>query len=162
LNVQSGNDKSVDEEQITLALEFLNFQATLAKNVNLPRADLIRKLLDTLSNITAVFKLAKDCFLQVTDSISANETKEESSVLVHGLLNPSANVRNVVLQALEPFDLDETETPEIMFLALHDSDERNAEMARALYDTNGVRFDDYGLSRLFIFLGNNFDAYADD
>lgn len=126
---------------------------SLVDNVDLPRVDLIKNLLDILSYIPAVSKLAKDAFLQVTDALSANESSEESSVLVHGLLNPSANVRNVVLQALEPFDLDETEYPEILFLALHDMDERNMEIAKALYDTNGIQLDNDGLSKLFEFLG---------
>jgi len=157
LNVQGQKTKdgSGDEEQITLALEFISFQAALTENVNLPRADIVRKLLSSLSHIPGVFKLAKDALLQITDAMSVNETKEESSVLVHGLLNPNANVRNVLLQALESFDLDETETPEILFLALHDSDERNTEIAKAIYETNGIQLDGYGLSRLVLSLGKS-------
>src|SRR5271154_4392963 len=100
--------------------------------------ELIQKLLDVLLIVPAMSKLARATFLQVTDAISANETKEEMNVLVNGLLKPSANVRNAVLQALEPFDLEETESPEIVFLALHDPDERNSELATALYETNSM------------------------
>jgi len=92
--------------------------------------------LEILSIVTAVSKLAKDTFLQVTDAMSVNETKEELSVVMHGLLTPSANVRNTVLQALEPFDLEETENPEILFMAMHDADERNVESAMALYPSS--------------------------
>jgi hypothetical protein len=156
LHVHKRNEEvaTQDEEQITLALEFINFEASLAANVMLPRVDLIQKLLDILSYVPGVFKLAKEAFLQVADAISVNESKEESAALVHGLLNPAANVRNVVLQALESFDLDETETPEILFLAIHDSDERNAEIAKAIYHTNKIQLDSYSLSRNFLLLGN--------
>jgi hypothetical protein len=109
--------------------------------------------LDVLLLVPAVHKLSRDTFLQITDAISANETREEVRVVVHGLLKPLANVRNVVLQGLEPFELDEIENPEILFLALHDSDERNAELALALYEANSLSLDSEGLSRLFSLLG---------
>jgi len=109
--------------------------------------------LDILLFVPAVSKLARDALLQVTDALSANETKEELEVLVCGLLKPLANVRHVVLQALEPFDLEETKHPEIIFLALHDSDERNAEVAAELYETNSVSLNQFGLGRLFSLLG---------
>lgn len=106
-----------------------------------------------MSMMPAMFKLSKDTFLQVTDAISTTETKEELRLVQSGLLSGAANVRNVVLQALEPFDLEETEGPEILFLALHDSDERNVELAIGLYQINSVVLDDAGLSRLFSLLG---------
>jgi hypothetical protein len=122
-------------------------------NPDLPRVELVQKLLDVLLLVPAVSKLARDTFLQVTDAISANETKEEVDVLISGLLKPSANVRNASLQALEPFDLDETENPETVFLALHDPDERNSELATTLYQTNDIALDSTGLQRLFALLG---------
>lgn len=106
-----------------------------------------------MSLMPAQFKLSKDTFLQVTDAISATETKEELRLVLGGLLSASANVRNVVLQALEPFGLEDNEGPEILFLALHDSDERNVELAMSLYKTNSVVLDDAGLERLFLLLG---------
>jgi hypothetical protein len=112
--------------------------------------------------VPAVFKLARDTFLQVTDAISTKESKDELDVLVRGLLNPSANVRNTVLQALESFDLEEIETPEILFLALHDPDERNLELAKSLYDANSLSLDPSGLSRLFCFLGRFFSFCISD
>jgi hypothetical protein len=114
---------------------------------------LIQKLLDVLLLLPAVFKLARSTLLQVTDSISTSESKDELDVLVHGLLKPSTNVRNTTLQALESFDLEECGTPEILFLALHDSDERNRELAKSLYDANSLSLNPSSLSRLFSFLG---------
>jgi len=105
--------------------------------------------------VPSVSKLARDAFLQVIDAISTNETKEELYVLVHGLLMPSANVRNAVLHAVEPFDLEETENPEILFLAIQDIDERNCELAVTLYEGNSVSLDRTGLSRLFSLLGKS-------
>ena len=112
--------------------------------------------------VPGVSKLARDTFLQVTDAISASEANEEMNVLISGLLKPSANVRNAVLQALEPFDLEETENPEIVFLALHDPDERNSELATALYQTNSVLLDPSGLRRLFSLLGWSVFVFSDN
>jgi hypothetical protein len=112
--------------------------------------------------VPAVYKLSRDTFLQITDAVSANETKDEVRVIVHGLMKPLANVRNVVLQALEPFDLEEIDAPEIIFLALHDPDERNAELALALYKTNSISLDPAGLSRLFSLLGISDESIVDD
>ena len=109
--------------------------------------------MEVLSHVPAVSKLGRDTLLQVTDALSSNETKEDLHVLVHGLLNPSANVRNVVLQALEPFDLEESENPEILYLALHDMDERNAELAAGIYNSSSISLDVSWLSRLFSLLG---------
>jgi hypothetical protein len=113
----------------------------------------IKNLLDILLLVPTVSKLGRDAFLQVNDAISANETKEELEIVVQGLLKPIANVRHVVLQGLESFNLEETEYPEIMFLSLHDSDERNAEIAADLYETNSISLDQSGLSPLFSLLG---------
>ena len=66
---------------------------------------------------------------------------------------PSHNVRNLVLQALEPFDLEETENPEILFMATQDSDARNSELALALYEINSISLDSAALSRLYFLLG---------
>jgi hypothetical protein len=162
-SARSGKISEADEEQVTLALEFLVFQATLCEisrvlinlvnNIDLPRVQVINSLLDILLFVPAVSKLARDAFLQVTDALSANETKEELGVLVQGLLKPVANVRHGVLQSLEPFDLEETDHPDIIFLSLHDSDERNAEVAAELYETNSISLDQPGLGRLFSLLG---------
>src|SRR5579859_998413 len=103
-----------------------------------------------MSLMPAIFKLSKDTFLQVTDAISATETNEELRVIVSGLLTASPNVRNVVLQALEPFDFEQLESPEVVFLALHDSDERNVELAVSLYQANSLALDEAGLWRLFL------------
>jgi hypothetical protein len=118
----------------------------------LPRTLLLQGILDVLSHVPAVSKLAKDTLLQTSDAVSANETKEELRVLVHGLLNQSPNVRNFVLQALEPFDLEETENPEIIYLAVHDADERNAELAASLWEANALSLEPSGTSRLFSLL----------
>jgi hypothetical protein len=126
----------------------------IGNDLNLPRVQVVERVLEVLSFVPAVSKLARDTLLQVTDAISANETEEELRVVIYGLLNPSANVRHVVLQALEPFDLEEPENPEILYLALHDTDERNAEFAIGLYESNSVSLDAAGLSRLFSLLGN--------
>jgi hypothetical protein len=114
---------------------------------------IIQKLLDVLLLVPSVFKLARDTFLQVAYAISISEIKEEIYVLVRGLLLSSANVRNAVLQALDSFDLEETENPEILFMAIQDTDDRNSELAIALYESNSVSLDSRGLSRLFSFLG---------
>jgi hypothetical protein len=166
LNVanQTEKMKNDSEEQITLALEFVSFQATLCMtrlmatltkgdNTDLPREQLVQRILDVLSFVPAVSKLARDTLLQVTDAISTNETKEELQVLISGLLNPLANVRNVALQALEPFHLEEPQSPEIVYLAMHDTDERNAELARVIYQANSISLGASGLSRLFSLLG---------
>ncbi len=113
----------------------------------------MERILDVMSLMPAMFKLSKDTFLQVTDAISATETKEELRIILGGLLSASANVRNVVLQALEPFDLEASEVPDILFLALHDSDERNVELAMSLCQANSVVLDESGLERLFLLLG---------
>ena len=80
-------------------------------------------------------------------------------MLVRGLLMPSANVRYTVLQSLEPFDLEETENPEILFMAMQDTDERNSELAMTLYETNSISLDPDGLSRLFALLGNSYEMH---
>jgi len=103
--------------------------------------------------VPSVSKLARDTFLQVTDIISANETKEEVFVLIRGLLSPASNVRVAVLQSLEPFDLEDADNPGILFLATQDQEERNLELAGALYEANSLSLDSAALSRLFALLG---------
>jgi hypothetical protein len=161
---RSEKERSETEEQITLVLEFISFQATLCNlwlqhclyegdNRDLPRQRLLERLLDVMLFVPAVSKLARDSFLQVTHAMSRNNTPDELDVLVGGLLSPSANVRNAVLQSLQPYDLEEIKSTEAMFLAMHDSDERNSELAVSLYEENAIELDSSGVWRLFCLLG---------
>jgi len=132
---------------------FLDSADWQGENKQIHRIQILRRLLDVLLLVPSVSKLARDTFLQVTDIMSANETEEESFVLIHGLLSASSNVRVAVLQALEPFDLEETDSPEILFLATQDQEERNSELAAVLYETNSLSLDPVALSRLFALVG---------
>jgi hypothetical protein len=102
--------------------------------------------------VPAVSKVARDTFLQVTMAMF-NVTEEEESVLVHGLLRPQASGRTAVLQALEEWDLEDSKDAEILFLAMFDQDERNAELASTLFEENSIALDATSLPRIFAFLG---------
>jgi hypothetical protein len=89
----------------------------------------------------------------MTDAISMNSSREELLCLARGLLNPSSIVRNTVLLALEPFDLEDREITHIMFLALHDADERSSELASALYNGNALSIELEDVEKLMALLG---------
>jgi len=85
------------------------------------------------------YKIIKDCLLDFCRCIAPTITPSEIDVLVRGTIAPQIAVRTSVLQAIAAeIDLTDLDFSEEIWLACHDDAEENIELARAIWDENGL------------------------
>ncbi|KAL8952549.1 MAG: hypothetical protein Q9222_001539 [Ikaeria aurantiellina] len=127
------------DEQITLTLEFLAHHADLFSDSRLPREQILELLIRCLQIYTQHYKDIKDCLFDVCRSFSSNSTASEISILLKGVLVPQTSVRTTVLQAVREYiDLTDIDFSEEIWLAAHDDDEDNVELAQAVWQENAL------------------------
>ena len=130
----SGEDA---DAQVLLALEFLSFQMSSCSDVYLPRAHILGRLITSLQRYTQHYRLLKDALLEFCRCISANIRQTELHVLLQGVTVPEESVRSAVLQAIHAeIDLTDLDHSREVWIACHDEDEENAELAVAIWEEN--------------------------
>ncbi|KAH7334649.1 translational activator GCN1 [Rhizoctonia solani] len=139
-------------EQVTLALDIIQFHCGEFSNPAYPRTEAARSLIYIVGNVPKAAKSAVSALVDLGQSISANVTEEETNVLLRSTLAQEAYVRNACLQALQPFDLTELDWSPEIWIACHDEDEQNARLARHLWDDNGLDVPSGYISELLPFL----------
>ncbi|CAE6494446.1 unnamed protein product [Rhizoctonia solani] len=146
-------------EQVTLALDIIQFHCGEFSNTAYPRIEAARSLIYIVGNVPKAAKNAVSALVDLGQSISANVTEEETSVLLRSTLAQEAYVRNACLQALQPFDLTELDWSPEIWIACHDEDEQNARLARHLWEDNGLDVPSGYISELLPFLDHE-NKYA--
>ncbi|QRV84214.1 translational activator gcn1 [Ceratobasidium sp. AG-Ba] len=106
-------------EQVSLALDIIQFHCGEFSNSAYPRIEAARSLIYISAKCP---RLPKTLGQRTVESTLAQEVY----------------VRNACLQALQPFDLTESEWSPEIWIACHDDDEQNARLARQLWDDNGL------------------------
>ncbi|EUC57504.1 translational activator GCN1 [Rhizoctonia solani AG-3 Rhs1AP] len=139
-------------EQVTLALDIIQFHCGEFSDPAYPRIEAARSLIYIIGNAPKAAKSAVSALVDLGQSISANVTEEETNVLLRSTLAQEAYVRNACLQTLQPFDLTELDWSPEIWIACHDEDEQNARLARHLWDDNGLDVSSGYISELLPFL----------
>ncbi|CAE7122272.1 unnamed protein product [Rhizoctonia solani] len=139
-------------EQVTLALDIIQFHCGEFSDSAYPRIEAARSLIYIIGNVPKAAKSAVSALVDLGQSISANVSEEETNVLLRSTLAQEAYVRNACLQALQPFDLTELDWSPEIWIACHDEDEQNARLARHLWDDNGLDVSSGYISELLPFL----------
>jgi hypothetical protein len=111
-------------------------------------------------------RTATSALQDLTESSKETATGKEIDALLQGTLTEEAYVRFACLQALsvsfllgflfarvlttdmQPLDLTELDFPTALWIACHDVDERNAELALTLWQENGLDVPEHFLSSL--------------
>ncbi|KAG8757390.1 translational activator of GCN4, partial [Ceratobasidium sp. 423] len=140
-------------EQVTLALDIIQFHCGEFSDSAYPRIEAARSLIYIVGSVPKAAKSAVSALVDLGQSISTNVTEEETNVLLRSTLAQEAYVRNACLQALQPFDLTELDWSPEIWIACHDEDEQNARLARHLWDDNGLDISSGYISELLPFLG---------
>ena len=92
-----------------------------------------------MQKYTQHYKIIKDCLLDFCRCIATTVTPSEIDVLVRGTIVQQIPVRTSVLQAIEAeIDLTDLDFSEEIWLACHDDVEENVELARAIWEENGL------------------------
>ncbi|KAL8974279.1 MAG: hypothetical protein Q9197_001482 [Variospora fuerteventurae] len=127
------------DEQITLALEFFTLHTDNFSDERLPRSDTLALLIHCLQNYPQHYKDIKDCLFNVCRSLGANIGNSEVSILLKSAIVPQASVRASVLQAVREYlDLTEFDFSEEIWLAAHEDDGENAELAWTIWQENAL------------------------
>lgn len=128
-----------DDEQIVLALEFISFHTDSCTDKTLPRRKLFSILVKSMQKFTQHFKVVKDCLMDLCRGIGSDLNAEETLAVTKGAIVPQVSVRTSVLQAIdEEVDIIDIDFSEDIWLACHDDVQENVDLARSIWEANGL------------------------
>lgn len=137
INRPAGEDA---DEQLVLAIEILSYHTETCSNILLPREKLLRTLIASMQKYTQHFKPSKDCFTDLCRCLAVNINQNETDVVVKGAIVADASVRSAVLQAISSeLELADREFYAEIWLACHDDDEENANIAHEIWEENQLK-----------------------
>ena len=138
----TSNDK---DAQVVLAIEFLSFHTDTCSEEAVPRAAVLSTLISAMRRYKQHYKIIKDCFSDLVRCVAPNMSEEEIFILVRGTVVPEASVRTAVLQSISAkVDLSEISTPLEIWIACHDGEEQNRELASEIWEEGGFNPSDIG------------------
>lgn len=134
-----GCDSDTADEQLTLALEFIEFHTNEFADATLPRAKMLGTLVQCMQRFKQHYKLLKDCLMGICAAIAPSTGEDETTILLDGSLVPEHGVRNAVLQAIrEHIDLTDLEFCPQIWLASHDDQEENTQLGHSIWEENAL------------------------
>ncbi|KZT22524.1 ARM repeat-containing protein [Neolentinus lepideus HHB14362 ss-1] len=142
-------------EQVTLALDIIKFHCSEFGDSAFPRKGIMADLIHAIRSQPRLAKDASSALIDTAQAVSESATPEESAILLRGTLQQEVYVRNACLQALQPFDLTDLEWSIELWIAMHDSDEQNARLARTIWEDNGLDVPEAFSAPLLAYLGHN-------
>ena len=143
------------QEQLTLVVNIIAACGGEFQDDAYPRLQTIRDLLAIITNHS---KLAKDAAAALTDlgaAIKDVASEAEIQEMISGTLSKDSNVRNAALQALQPVDLTDLDYSEELWIAVHDADEQNANLATHIWEDNGLDIPETYLASLLRYLAHD-------
>ncbi|WWD15877.1 hypothetical protein CI109_100301 [Kwoniella shandongensis] len=119
-----------------------------------PRLETIRDLTHVIANYSKLAKDAASALADIGAAIKDVATADEIREMIAGTLSKESNVRNAALQALQPVDLTDLDYSEELWIATHDDDEQNANLALHLWEDNGLDLPETYLQSLLNYLSH--------
>ncbi|KAG8863877.1 translational activator of GCN4, partial [Serendipita sp. 405] len=139
-------------EQLVLILDVIRSHTSQFAIPSYPRKDTCQLLVHVIGGHPRVSRDAISALLETGEAIHDSATAEEQDELINSTLNQEVFVRNACLQAMQSFDLTERDWVPILWLACHDEDDQNANLARRLWVENGLDVPDTFLDDMVPFL----------
>ena len=144
------------DEQITLALEIIEFHINEFSDVSLPRAEVLDLLISCMQRFNQHHRLIKDCLLGICGAIAASLTEPETKSLLNGVILPQQGVRNTTLQAIrEHIDLTDLDFCEQIWLASHDDMDENADLGKSIWEENALDVESSNAFQIIPYLASN-------
>lgn len=141
-NGVGSSDVDRNDEQVTLALEFLSFHTDAFSDVRLPRGDMLTLLVECMQRFSQHYKIIKDCLLYLCRSLAPNISVSEVTILLKGTIVPQSSVRGTVLLGIrEDIDLTDLDFSEEILLASHDDVDENARLGQAIWQENALELE---------------------
>lgn len=138
---KGGTSSEADDRdaQLVLVFEFLSFHTNVCADEAVPRGQLISVLVDSMQKYAQHYKMIRDCFADMCRFVAPNISHAEIEVLTHGVVVPQTGVRTTVLQSISAeVDVSDYGYSDEIWLACHDDEEENRELAREIWDECGV------------------------
>ncbi|KAG4304779.1 hypothetical protein PORY_001832 [Pneumocystis oryctolagi] len=129
------NDSDDYNKQITLALNILSSYIDFYKSF-LSRVEVIQGLLNVLYHFPDHFNHAKNCLILLCKIIKDNITEREIMELMKNSVSPNFEIRNTILQAIEPLDLSKYSLFYELYLIAHDKYKTNATISLEIMKKN--------------------------
>lgn len=139
-----GSSESEDADaQVLLALEFLSFQIEVFSNELLPRAGIMKCLINAMQKYNQHHRLIKDTLFGLCRSMSSNIQPTEVTAILQGTTVANSAVRNALLQLVHAeIDLTDLDHSKEIWLCCHDPEEDDAEVADLIWEENGLDIDE--------------------
>ncbi|KAK8869849.1 hypothetical protein IAR55_000417 [Kwoniella newhampshirensis] len=142
------------QEQLFLVVAIIAACCGEFENDAYPRLDTIRDLTHVIANYSKLAKDATSALANIGAAIKDVATSDEIREMIAGTLSKDSNVRNAALQALQPVDLTDLDYSEELWIATHDDDEQNANLALHLWEDNGLDVPETYLQTLLKYLSH--------
>lgn len=126
------------QEQLTLVVAIIGACVGEFEDINYPRLQTIRDLIQIIGTNSRLAKDGSTALADLGAAIRDVASPDEIQEMIRGTLSAESNVRNSVLQALQPVDLTDLNYSEELFIATHDTDEQNAALAEHVWEDNGL------------------------
>ncbi|KAG2190049.1 hypothetical protein INT46_000027 [Mucor plumbeus] len=135
------NDEAA-QEQIVMAIDVIGFHCTFGDSLMMPRQEMIEILLRSIKEYPASSKTAKTSLVTLCEAMAGSISPEEINTLLEGLLSSEVLVRTAALQGLELLDLTDIDYSPQLWVACHDENESNAELATQQWEDNAMDVDE--------------------
>ncbi|KAF4121008.1 Parkin co-regulated protein [Geosmithia morbida] len=135
----TGSDADDRDAQLVLVFEFLSFHTNVCADEAVPRGLLISALIDSMQKYAQHYKMIRDCFADMCRCVAPNISHDEVEILTRGVIVSQTGVRTTVLQSISSeIDVSDYGYSDEIWLACHDDEEENQELAREIWDECGV------------------------
>ncbi|KAK0468862.1 armadillo-type protein [Armillaria novae-zelandiae] len=151
----STEDVEEREEQLALALHTIKFHCGEFADLDYPRQQTLEILISTTRQQPKLSKEASSALIDLSEAIYRTASKSEVDILLQGTLLQEAYVRNSCLQALQPYDLTDSDWSPELWIAGHDDDEQNSFLAKHAWEDNGLDVPESFLSALLPYLNHD-------
>ncbi|KAI9477816.1 MAG: armadillo-type protein [Benjaminiella poitrasii] len=129
-------------EQVTMAIDVIGFHCVNGESLLMPRQEMIEILLYSIKEYPSCSKVAKTSLVTLCESMADSVTTNEINTLFQGLLSSEVLVRAAALQGLELLDLTDIDYSPELWVACHDENESNAELAKVQWEDNAMDVDE--------------------
>ncbi|KAA1088540.1 translational activator of GCN4 [Puccinia graminis f. sp. tritici] len=126
-------------EQVALAVDIISFAGPEATKIQDLRSRLIQDCLSVISKYPQLIKAATSALVAVVAAASSDATDQDIHILSLGFLSAESQARYAALQAAQPLDMTDIGWSLELWIACHDEDERNANLASDLWLENGLQ-----------------------
>ncbi|KAK9766674.1 translational activator of GCN4 [Basidiobolus ranarum] len=133
-------------EQVVIAIDIISFHCKFSESLLVPRKEMIESLLLVIRSYNKLNSVAKKSLAVLCESMGDTATLPEMLTLLKGLLSESLLVRTACLEALDFLDLTDIDFSCELWIACHEDNEANANLAATLWDENSMEVPENYLS----------------